>query len=92
MEIKNIKDLEKLIKLCRKLGVDAIEVGNIKMGLGPTPTIYTTPKKRKDVTSVTMPDHSGITENSRIITDELTEEQLLNWSSAPSQGFEQGEQ
>lgn len=35
MVISNIKELSKLIDLCRKKGIDALEIDNIKFKLGP---------------------------------------------------------
>jgi hypothetical protein len=37
MKINNIKDLQKIIALCRKSGVEAIEIDNVKLNLGPEP-------------------------------------------------------
>lgn len=35
MTITNIKELSKLIDLCRKKGIDSVEIDNIKLKLGP---------------------------------------------------------
>jgi len=35
--IENIKDLEKLLKICRKQGVQEIDLGTIKFKLGELP-------------------------------------------------------
>ncbi len=39
MKIDSIKEFEKLVKSCRKLGVDAMEIGEIKFNLGPMPKV-----------------------------------------------------
>lgn len=57
------------------MGIEAIEVGDIKMNLGAAPTvIYKT--KKSDKKSTTLSD--GV--ENPISTDGLTEEQLLMWS------------
>lgn len=60
------------------MGVEAIEVGTIKMNLGAEPTvIYKAKTKKESVNS------QGVTSNiqdAAITTDGLTEEQLLMWS------------
>lgn len=78
MKIENLKDLQKLIQLCRKLGVDAFEVGDIKMNLGPEPIKYKASPKQT-VQAALAP--GGITEDTKIETDVLTAEQMLFWSS-----------
>jgi hypothetical protein len=35
--IENLKDLEKLLKICRKQGVQEIDLGTIKLKLGDLP-------------------------------------------------------
>lgn len=37
MNIPDLKLLEQLIKLCRKTGIDAMELGDLKFNLGPEP-------------------------------------------------------
>ncbi len=37
MTITNQKELSKLLDLCRKKGVDSIEIDNIKLKLAPSP-------------------------------------------------------
>ena len=83
MKVDNLKDLQKLIQLCRKTGVEAIEVDGVKMNLGPAPFSQ---KQAKAVTKSapyeTFQVHTpgGIIEEIQIPTDGLTEEQLLMWS------------
>lgn len=36
--IESLKDLEKLLKLCRKQGITDIELGNIKLKFGDLPS------------------------------------------------------
>lgn len=37
MKVENLKDLKALIKLCRQMGVDNIEVDGVKLALGTEP-------------------------------------------------------
>lgn len=83
--LKTLKDLEKAIKLCRKLGIHAIEIGDVKFELGAMP--QTMPAARR--VSQTLPGveaPGGITEEVLIPTTpaqnaaQLTEEQLLFYS------------
>lgn len=86
--LKTLKDLEKAIRLCRKLGVNAIEIGEVKFELGQAPVTYTPAKKQKvDQTLTGMTAPGGITEDVRIPTTAgfdaagLTDEQLLFYSA-----------
>jgi hypothetical protein len=84
MKIESFKDLQKLIQLCRKTGIEAIEIDNVKMNLGPTPTIVSnTRQKVSQVANETQPVFTpgGITEEIQIPTNGLTDEQLLFYSA-----------
>jgi hypothetical protein len=41
MKIDSLKDLEQLVKLCRKTGIDAIKIDNIEFTLGTAPKTHT---------------------------------------------------
>jgi len=90
MNISNFKDLEKLIKLCRKTGVEIIEVDGIKMQLSHLPVMdKSTHKSRNPVIvdeSAFDPGHITVPQMpiDSIDTDELTDEQKLFGSSDPS--------
>lgn len=84
MKIESLKDLEKVIKLCRKLGVEVIKVDGVELVLGhmatPSPQrSWTAPK-----VSLAAYPPNGITSDTKIITDELTPEQMLFYSADPS--------
>lgn len=91
MKIESLKDLQKIIQLCRKLGVEAIEIGGLKMNLGPTPVIVQNNRQKytpgiQEETKVnpyaTPYAPGGITESVSVPTENiLTEEQLLFWSA-----------
>lgn len=78
MKIDSLKELKALIKLCRQLGVDAIEVDNVKFGLGPEPVTYKpyTATQQAAFTTDGTPDLPNIK-----TPDALTEEQMLMWSA-----------
>lgn len=90
MKIENLKVLQQVIKLCRKEGVSTIEIDNVKLTLQPqtSKTRIQAPDIANDFPEARLqvPKFTGFTpsEDDKIVTDELTEEQLLNWSSAPS--------
>lgn len=106
MKINDIKHLEQVIKLCRKQGVSTIEVDGIKLTLAPIvkpKQTFQAPDISNDFpeAQLQVPKYTGVTPdvNDKItneteaidMPDELTEDQLLNWSSAPSNntGMEQ---
>lgn len=87
MKIESHKDLVKIIALCRKQGVEFIKLNDFEMRLGP-PEMTTTSIKRKqqvllDSNLLYSPD--GITADTKIITDELTPDQLLFYSTGDQQ-------
>lgn len=92
MTISNIKDLEAVIKLCRKTGVEHIIIDGVELNLGPAPIVYkkeSTKAKIKDTVERVL--NPGVaytpTEDTSIHSDmELTGEQLLFYSA---QGNEQ---
>jgi hypothetical protein len=84
--IGSLKDLDKLIKLCRQRGIQSIKVDNVELHLGDAPVKYT---RQVSSTKYIADNFGNIDENSKIETpDELTEDQLLFYSA---QGHEQVE-
>lgn len=67
MKIETIKDLEAVLKLCRRQGVTSINIDGIRLSLGELPAPKT-PETAKDDTKV---------------EDQYTDEDLLFWSSQP---------
>lgn len=65
--IENLKDLQALLKLCRKQGVTSIKIGSAEIHFGDLP-------KRASGTS----DEESTDETA---TDELTPEQLMFYSA-----------
>lgn len=90
MEIKTLKDLEKAIKLCRKLGVDTIEIGSVKFQMGAIP-ILEVQNRRLEQTTINSIVPGGITEEITIPTTpgenfaSLTEEQQMFYSAGIEQ-------
>lgn len=85
MNIKDLKDLKKLIATCRSLGVDAIEIDGIKMSIqlnyAPLKSNRTVAKAAKTTQNQSLAP-GGITEDTSIqMPDELTQDQMLFWSA-----------
>jgi hypothetical protein len=78
MILKTIKDLDKLIKLCKKQGISGIKVGNVEFNLEPIKTSSIEPISPE--ASVKVPKFNGSLEPDKIDTDQLTEEQLMYYS------------
>ena len=93
MQINSIKDLQKLVEMCRKTGVETMKVGNIEFTLGIQPA-----KEIKKTYTETAPQSTAandpfslelaaIKNNIQVQEDqeepvELTEEQLLFYSTS----------
>jgi CO dehydrogenase/acetyl-CoA synthase gamma subunit (corrinoid Fe-S protein) len=81
MKINNLKDLDKLIQLCRKRGVTDITIDGITLTLGMEPVKENTKQEVFEIEQQTYTP-GGITENTKIqIPKELTDAELLFWSS-----------
>jgi len=78
MIVKDLKTLDKLIKMCKKQGLTGIRVGNIEFNLEPIKPSRVEPIAPE--AAIRVPKFNGSLEPDKIDTDELTEEQLLNWS------------
>lgn len=94
MKIDTLKDLEKIIKLCRKTGVSAMRIDGVEFELGPEQANINIQKPSKRFVEELQPQMpvftpGGITAETKIPTDGLTDEQLLMWSA---QGHEQQEE
>lgn len=86
MTINSLKELNKLMILCRKQGIRSIKVDNIEFHIDdvtPPSTHYVTPEPRitTNFSGVVGPETKILTANS------LTEEQLLYYSTG--EGVEQ---
>lgn len=97
MQIESLKDLEKLVKLCRKLGIDKIEVDGVKFELGTNPTTYRRQANKNNsliAEETFIPGGVDATTSipDAIDTDSLTDEQLLYYSSTGGQQLGLGEQ
>jgi hypothetical protein len=84
MKIETLKELEQLIKLCKKQGIKAIKIDNIEFGIeeqttAPAKRIETLPEE-----AVRVPAYNGapLSDPGKVETaEELTDEQKLFWSS-----------
>jgi hypothetical protein len=86
MKVDTLKDLEAVIKLCRRQHVEIIKVENIEIVLGKAPVRHrnTTVRQRHISDSITNIDETTPIEPLIIPTDELTDDQKLFGSSDPS--------
>ena len=82
MKIETLKDLKKVIQLCRETGVDIIKVDGIELVLGAQPTKQTAKTKspQEVFSSIVGPDTPIET------PDHLTDEQLLFYSAQTNPG------
>ena len=90
MQIENLKELQKLMAICRKHGISTITVDGITMTFdkqapskqvwgAPNLGSFSTPSPEEDIK---VPQYNGpITPPDAVPMEGLTEEQLLNWSS-----------
>lgn len=79
--IKDLKDLGKLIDLCRKKGVETVKVDGVEFTLGDVPQA---PRLHTAARDMNLPPESyiPIIQNTMAIASEdLTEEQLLFYST-----------
>lgn len=84
MTINTLKDLDKLIALCRKRGIQSIKVDNVELKLGdmPTHTRHLVGNTKKQLIFEDTFVLGEISETTKIDTpDQLTQEQLLMWSA-----------
>ena len=93
MKINTLKDFQKLVQTCRKLGVDAMEVDGIKFNLGPAPKVNRRASFENDFpeADIKIPAYNPITNPTVTYTsetaadiiksDSLTEDQLLFYSA-----------
>jgi len=93
MKIDSLRDLKKLLQLCREQGVHSIKLNGMEFGLLPTiPAKSTKRNSMKELLNelapeedIRIPQYTPVVSDGSPDTittpDELTEEQLLNWSS-----------
>ncbi len=87
MTISNLKELEQLMKLCKKQGVPLIKIDNIEFQIDTTPVV--TAKKASKAVAGEVIAPGGITDSTKVESfDALTDEQKLFWSvgQQPEQG------
>jgi len=91
MKIDTLKQLENVIKLCRKQGVTDIKIDGVELHVGPLPvkamrslSSYTNKSVEPTITQyvpIITEQDKILQEVSQIESDELTDEQKLFWSS-----------
>jgi hypothetical protein len=94
LEIKSLKEFKVLIKACRSLGINTIEVGTLKCTLGHLP-LKADKGPNIDTTafpeaSIKVPQYNGpIADVEPIKTEDLSEEQLMFYSAQSHEQVEQ---
>jgi hypothetical protein len=91
MKIENIRDLEKIIRVCRKTGVDIIKIGDIEIVLDKSfkTALRQSKALKTDIKGIELP--GGIDESTKIeipdiaTPDELSDEQLMFYSAGAQQ-------
>lgn len=91
MKIENLNELQKVIKACRKLGVQSIKIDNVEFHLGDIPSPIL-PKALRATEAITTIAPGGITEDIKITSDELTDDQLLFYSAVSNSDYEQNQE
>lgn len=76
-----IKELSKLLILCRKHGVEKLKLGDVEFSINPSFLTHTTSKSKTHTTATPVYSPGGVTEDIKIETEELTHEQLLFYSA-----------
>lgn len=84
--VKDLKGLKKFLQLCRQQGVESIRIEGLEVHLGALPTkAYRSRKPSKSfMDTMTPPDifvPGGVMPEEKIETDELSDEELLFYSS-----------
>ena len=91
MKIENLKELQKVIKACRSLGVQSIKIDNVEFHLGDIPSPIVPLAKTYSNETITTITPGGITADTKILTDELTPDQLLFYSAVGNTDYDQTE-
>lgn len=78
MKINTLKDLEKVVKLCRKSGIDSIKIDGIELQLGPEPTISV--KQSASITGGTQTFGEIASDTKIPMVEEMSNEDLLFYS------------
>ena len=76
VQIETLKDLEKLIKLCKKQGIATIKVDGIEFTLSPEAQARLVKRANRPIEGLPMPGVEKIE-----TPDDLTAEELLFYSS-----------
>ncbi len=99
MKIDSLKQLEQVIKLCRKTGITDIKIDGVELHLGAVTqnrqkTTKVSYNRQNDpiLPTITPYTPGGVTEQTAIVSeiadidsDELTDEQKMFWSAGDEQ-------
>ena len=78
MKIESLKELDKLMLMCKKRGVDSITIDGITFHI-----TVDVPEMKTSYSTAAPTISTGISADTKIVTDELTEEQLMFYSARP---------
>jgi hypothetical protein len=81
MEILDLKDLEKVIKLARKAGIKTLRVGEIEFTLSESYAPATARPRGKSAAAKIIDKSTAAKLDTKELSGELTPEQLLFWSA-----------
>ncbi len=93
MKISTLKDLEKIVKFCRKQAITDIKIDGIELHIGSLPMKAKSVRQSVQSQTPTIAQYMPIiTEQDKIVqevsaieSDELTEDQKMFWSSEVEQ-------
>ncbi len=81
MTLNSLKELDKLMVICRKRGIKSITVDNVTFHMSDEVPKTSTYAPETGTSYTAAP--GGITADTKIVTDELTDEQMLFYSARP---------
>lgn len=85
MNLPDLKQLTKLINLCRKLGIVHVKLGDAEFSLSDSAPSKKTRSRKANKTTATSTTEA---EDDEINTDSLSDEELLLWSAGAGINFE----
>lgn len=96
MKIDSLKELQKIIALCRKTGVQSIKIDGIELQLGSVPTAQKSSKSKQTIdysrdfpeSQVQVPQYQATEPEDISPEEQLSEEQLMFYSSSSEESVQ----
>lgn len=82
MDIKNIK---KIIELCKRNGIEYIKIDNLELRFDLMHSSQQVVRKQANTTTSPIFSPGGVNQDTKIETEELSEDDLLFWSAGVPQ-------